>query len=124
MVGGEWLVARAGVGLPGSEGGPAPVMGMPAVMAMQSMQSVHVLLGVQASLARMAVAVGRERFWASARWCRRLEGSVVLAAIAGSRPYQVIDRWIGQPLATLRGLGVKRRRRGGHGHRVGRGGLR
>ena len=49
--------------------------------------------------------MGRDRFWTSGRWCWRLEGLVVLPAIAGPRLYQVIDRWVGQPLATLRGLG-------------------
>ena len=49
--------------------------------------------------------LGRDGFRANARWCRRLEGLLVLPAIGGPRLYQVIGLWIGRPLATLRGLG-------------------
>ena len=50
----EWLVTRAGVGLLGSGGAPAPVMGMPSVIAMQATHALPALLAVQAKLAGMA----------------------------------------------------------------------
>ena len=53
-----WPVTRAGVGPLGSGGAPAPVMGMPLVIAMQSTQAPHALLALQAKLAGMA-SLGR-----------------------------------------------------------------
>ena len=50
-----WPVTRAGVGLAGVGGHRSRVMGMPAVMAMQSTQAPHALLAVPGKAGRDGV---------------------------------------------------------------------